>query len=200
MGTLSDTRGKRLAGCIRKSWIQNAIYAQEAPTDDPSWSLEDARHSAIVYKPSDIPNASDRTSMTRVPEKFWRHTSNWYHNVMSLLRNWYMIQAGTIDEAARKMQFDDELMGQLIRFVSSQRSRTYPRTTPQLRFFAHRSGRKTPRQGMGGANGHTPSIMDYARFNYVAQPEDSITRKGIFHVSVYTTNGQSNGATAGFPV
>lgn len=82
-------------------------------------SLEDARHSAIVYKPSDIPNASGpHINDPRTGEILETHI-NWYHNVMSLLRDWYMIQAGTIDEAARKMQLDDELMGQLIRFVSS---------------------------------------------------------------------------------
>lgn len=81
--------------------------------------MEDARHSAIVYKPSDIPNASGpHINDPRTGEILETHI-NWYHNVMSLLRDWYMIQAGTIDEAARKMQLDDELMGQLIRFVSS---------------------------------------------------------------------------------
>lgn len=104
---------------FEKAGFKNAIYALEAPTDDPSWSLEDARHSAIVYKPSDIPNASGpHINDPRTGEILETHI-NWYHNVMSLLRDWYMIQAGTIDEAARKMQFDDELMGQLIRFVSS---------------------------------------------------------------------------------
>lgn len=171
---------------FEKARFKNAIYALEAPTDDPSWSLEDARHSAIVYKPSDIPNASGpHINDPRTGEILETHI-NWYHNVMSLLRDWYMIQAGTIDEAARKMQLDDELMGQLIRFVSSHE-------VGHTLGLRHNFGsshtvpvEKLRDKAWVEANGHTPSIMDYARFNYVAQPEDGITRAGIFpRIGIY---------------
>lgn len=171
---------------FEKAGFKNAIYALEAPTDDPSWSLEDARHSAIVYKPSDIPNASGpHINDPRTGEILETHI-NWYHNVMSLLRDWYMIQAGTIDEAARKMQLDDELMGQLIRFVSSHE-------VGHTLGLRHNFGsshtvpvEKLRDKAWVEVNGHTPSIMDYARFNYVAQPEDGITRAGIFpRIGIY---------------
>lgn len=171
---------------FEKAGFKNAIYALEAPTDDPSWSLEDARHSAIVYKPSDIPNANGpHINDPRTGEILETHI-NWYHNVMSLLRDWYMIQAGTIDEAARKMQLDDELMGQLIRFVSSHE-------VGHTLGLRHNFGsshtvpvEKLRDKAWVEANGHTPSIMDYARFNYVAQPEDGITRAGIFpRIGIY---------------
>lgn len=171
---------------FEKAGFKNAIYALEAPTDDPSWSLEDARHSAIVYKPSDIPNASGpHINDPRTGEILETHI-NWYHNVMSLLRDWYMIQAGTINEAARKMQLDDELMGQLIRFVSSHE-------VGHTLGLRHNFGsshtvpvEKLRDKAWVEANGHTPSIMDYARFNYVAQPEDGITRAGIFpRIGIY---------------
>lgn len=171
---------------FEKAGFKNAIYALEAPTDDPSWSLEDARHSAIVYKPSDIPNASGpHINDPRTGEILETHI-NWYHNVMSLLRDWYMIQAGTIDEAACKMQLDDELMGQLIRFVSSHE-------VGHTLGLRHNFGsshtvpvEKLRDKAWVEANGHTPSIMDYARFNYVAQPEDGITRAGIFpRIGIY---------------
>lgn len=171
---------------FEKAGFKNAIYALEAPTDDPSWSLEDARHSAIDYKPSDIPNASGpHINDPRTGEILETHI-NWYHNVMSLLRDWYMIQAGTIDEAARKMQLDDELMGQLIRFVSSHE-------VGHTLGLRHNFGsshtvpvEKLRDKAWVEANGHTPSIMDYARFNYVAQPEDGITRAGIFpRIGIY---------------
>lgn len=171
---------------FEKAGFKNAIYTLEAPTDDPSWSLEDARHSAIVYKPSDIPNASGpHINDPRTGEILETHI-NWYHNVMSLLRDWYMIQAGTIDEAARKMQLDDELMGQLIRFVSSHE-------VGHTLGLRHNFGsshtvpvEKLRDKAWVEANGHTPSIMDYARFNYVAQPEDGITRAGIFpRIGIY---------------
>lgn len=171
---------------FEKAGFKNAIYALEAPTDDPSWSLEDARHSAIVYKPSDIPNASGPHINDPHTGEILETHINWYHNVMSLLRDWYMIQAGTIDEAARKMQLDDELMGQLIRFVSSHE---VGHTLGLRHNFG--SSHTVPVEKLRDkvwveANGHTPSIMDYARFNYVAQPEDGITRAGIFpRIGIY---------------
>lgn len=165
---------------FEKAGFKNAIYALEAPVNDPSWSLEDASHSAIVYKPSDISNASGpHVHDPRSGEIIETHV-NWYHNVMFLLRNWYMIQAGPVDPGARKAELDDDLMGQLIRFVSSHEVGH----TLGLR-HNYGSSATVPVENLRNkawveANGHTPSIMDYARFNYVAQPEDSISREGLF--------------------
>ena len=165
---------------FEKAGFKNAIFGKEAPTDDPTWSLEDARHSAIVYKPSDIPNASGpHVHDPRSGEILETHI-NWYHNVMSLLYNWYIVQAGAIDPGARKPMFDDELMGELIRFVSSHE---VGHTLGLRHNFG--SSNTVPVEKLRDkiwveANGHTPSIMDYARFNYVAQPEDNISRSGIF--------------------
>ena len=105
---------------------------------------------------------------------------NWYHNVMELIRNWYMIQAANSDPRARQMLFPDELMGQLIRFVSSHE---VGHTLGLRHNFG--SSSSVPVENLRNkawveANGHTPSIMDYARFNYVAQPEDNITSVGLF--------------------
>ncbi len=102
--------------------------AKPAPTpkEDPSWSMDDARNSVIVYKPLLwLTPAAPALPDPRSGEIRNTHI-NWYHNVMELLRNWYMVQAAAVDPRARKMEFDDELMGQLIRFVSS-RGRTYAR-------------------------------------------------------------------------
>lgn len=167
---------------FEKAGFKNAIYALEttSPLADPEWSLEDARFSAIVYKPSDIPNASGpHVNDPRSGEIIESHI-NWYHNVMSLVRNWYFVQCSPVDPGARKMLFDTELMGQLVRFVSSHEvghtlgmrhnfAGTASYTAEQLRdpkFLAE--------------NGHTTSIMDYSRFNYVAQPEDNIPRELLF--------------------
>lgn len=171
---------------FEKAGFKNAIIGKEAPTDDPTWSLEDARHSAIVYKPSDIPNASGpHVHDPRSGEILETHI-NWYHNVMNLLYNWYIVQAGAVDPGARKPQFDDELMGQLIRFVSSHEVGH----TLGLRHNFGSSNtvpvEKLRDKAWVEANGHTPSIMDYARFNYVAQPEDNISRSGIFpRIGIY---------------
>jgi hypothetical protein len=91
-----------------------------------------------------------------------------------------MVQAAAVDPGARKMKFDDDLMGNLIRFVSSHEVGH----TLGLRHNMGSSS-KTPVEKLRDkawveANGHTASIMDYARFNYVAQPEDNIGRAGLF--------------------
>ena len=167
---------------FEKAGFKNAIVGKMAPTkaENPEWSLEDARYSAIVYKPSDIGNASGPSiSDPRSGETMESHI-NWYHNVMELLRNWYFIQAAAVDPAARKMQFDDELMGQLIRFVSSHEVGHTLGLRHNYGSSASVPVEKLRDKAWVEANGHTPSIMDYARFNYVAQPEDNISQKGIF--------------------
>lgn len=165
---------------FEQAGFKNAIIGKEAPTDDPTWSLEDARHSAIVYKPSDIPNASGpHVHDPRSGEILETHI-NWYHTVMTLLYDWYIVQAGPIDPEAQKPVFSDELMGQLIRFVSSHEVGHTLGLRHNFGSSATVPVEKLRDKAWVEANGHTPSIMDYARFNYVAQPEDSISRKGIF--------------------
>jgi hypothetical protein len=164
---------------FEKAGFKNAIVAKEAPKNDPEWSLEDARHSAIVYKPSDVPNASGpHVHDPRSGEILESHI-NWYHNVMNLVRDWYFIQTAAVDPRARQLIFPDSLMGELIRFVSSHE---VGHTLGLRHNFG--SSSTVPVENLRNKawveqNGHTPSIMDYARFNYVAQPEDNISEKGL---------------------
>ncbi len=167
---------------FEKAGFKNAILAKRAPSrnEDSTWSLEDARNSAIVYKPSDIANASGPSISDPRSGEIMESHINWYHNVMSLLRDWYFIQTAPVDPGARKMTFDDELMGQLVRFVSSHE---VGHTLGLRHNFG--SSSSVPVENLRNKvwvekNGHTPSIMDYARFNYVAQPEDNISRVGLF--------------------
>ena len=167
---------------FEKAGFKNAIMAKMAPTkaEDSTWSLEDARNSAIVYKPSDIPNASGPSISDPRSGEIMESHINWYHNVMSLVRDWYMVQTAAVDPAARKMIFDDALMGELVRMVSSHEVGH----TLGLR-HNYGSSSTVPVENLRNkawveANGHTPSIMDYARFNYVAQPEDNISESGLF--------------------
>lgn len=167
---------------FEKAGFKNAIMAKPAPTfqEDSTWSLEDARFSAIVYKPSDIANASGPNVHDPRSGEILESHINWYHNVMNLLRNWYLIQCAPTDPRARKMEFDDELMGQLIRFVSSHE---VGHTLGLRHNFGSSSTvpvEKLRDKAWVEANGHTPSIMDYARFNYVAQPEDNISPVGLY--------------------
>ncbi|MGO4773170.1 zinc-dependent metalloprotease [Flavobacterium sp. W22_SRS_FK3] len=166
--------------------FKNAIVGKEWPEDDKTMSLEDARYSVVRYYASETPNAyGPRVSDPRSGEIIESHVG-WYHNVMKLVQKWYMIQVGPLDPKARKMHLDDEIMGQLIRFVSSHEIGH----TIGLR---HNMGASsaTPVENLRDkkwveANGHTVSIMDYARFNYVAQPEDNISPQGIYpRIGVY---------------
>ncbi len=164
---------------FEKAGYKNAIYALEAPANDPSWSLEDTRHSAIVYKASWVQNASGpNVNDPRTGEILEAHI-NWYHNITEILHDWYFIQASTCDTTARKMIFNDSLMGKLITYVCSHE---VGHTLGLAHNFAASS--TVPVDSLRNkswveANGICPSIMDYARFNYVAQPEDSIGEKGL---------------------
>ena len=160
--------------------FRNAIVGKEAPVDDSTWSMEDARHSVLVYHPSEVENASGPSVFDPRSGEILETHINWYHNVMDLLHKWYFIQAGAIDPRARKPQFDDALMGSLIRFVSSHE---VGHTLGLMHNWGASSTvpvEKLRDKAWVEAHGHTPSIMDYARFNYVAQPEDGIDEKGIF--------------------
>ena len=153
--------------------FSNAILAMDAPTaeEDPNWSAEDARYSVIRYLASDIQNASGPHVHDPRTGEILESDIQWYHNVMNLLRNWYFIQTAPANPEARAVKFDDAVMSELVRFVSShevghtlglqhnmQASAAYPVDSLRTRFTC--------------ANGIAPSIMDYARFNYVAQPGD----------------------------
>ena len=160
--------------------FKNAIQAREWPENDSTMSMEDARFSVIRYLPSETENAyGPRIVDPRSGEIIEAHVC-WYHNVMSLLTKWYMVQCGPLDKRARTMDFDDKLMGQLIRFVSSHE-------VGHTLGLRHNMGASfaTPVENLRDkkwveAHGHTSSIMDYARFNYVAQPEDHISERGLF--------------------
>ena len=120
---------------FEKAGFKNAIVGKMAPTkeEDSTWSLEDARNSAIVYKPSDIANASGPSISDPRSGEIMESHINWYHNVMELIRDWYMIQAANSDPRARQMVFPDELMGfGAICFVT--RSWTYTWSSSQFWF------------------------------------------------------------------
>ena len=165
---------------FEKAGFKNAIQGKEWDEKDSTMSVDDARFSVVRYLPSDVENAyGPNVHDPRSGEILESHIG-WYHNVMKLLHDWYMIQTAAVDPKARKMELDDELMGQLVRFVSSHEVGH----TLGLRHNMGSSSR-TPVEKLRDkawveANGHTASIMDYARFNYVAQPEDNISEIGLF--------------------
>lgn len=154
--------------------FKNAIIAKEAPTaeEDPDWSPEDIRYSVVRYLASPIPNANGPHVSDPRSGEILESDINWYHNVMSLLRGWFFVQTAAINPDAQRTSFEDEVMGRLIRFVSSHE-------VGHTLGLPHNMGSSVayPVDSLRSADftqkyGTAPSIMDYARFNYVAQPED----------------------------
>jgi hypothetical protein len=165
---------------FEQAGFKQAIVGKEWPENDTTMQVEDARYSFVRYLPSEIRNAyGPNIHDPRSGEIIQTHIG-WYHNVMSLLHNWYMIQAGAVDSRARNAVFDEKLMGELIRFVSSHE---VGHTMGLRHNFG--SSNRTPVDSLRSNSylakfGHTASIMDYARFNYVAQPEDNIQVENLF--------------------
>lgn len=166
---------------FERAGFKNAIIAKEAPQGEAAigWSLEDARHSAIVYKPSSHANAAGPVVTDPRSGEILESHINWYHNLMSILHDWYMIQCGPNDKRAQKMRFDDELMGELIRSVAAHEVGHTLGLTHNYGASSTVPVEKLRDREWLEKNGHTPSIMDYARFNYVAQPEDSVSERGL---------------------
>ncbi len=154
--------------------FKNAIIAADAPSkeEDPDWSPEDVRYSTVRYLASPIPNANGPHVSDPRSGEILESDINWYHNVMTLLRNWFFVQTAAINPDAQATEFDEEVMGRLIRFVSSHE-------VGHTLGLPHNMGSSVAYNvedlrdpEFTKKYGTAPSIMDYARFNYIAQPED----------------------------
>ena len=154
--------------------FKNAVIVKYPPSkdEDPDWSPEDVRYSTVRYLASPSLNANGPHVSDPRSGEIIESDINWYHNVMKLLRNWYFVQTAAVNPDARGVEFKNEVMGELIRFVSSHEfghtiglphnmgsSSAYPVDSLRSATFTKKYGT-------------APSIMDYARFNYVAQPGD----------------------------
>lgn len=158
--------------------FSNAIICKDAPSkkEDPDWDAEDARYSVIRWAASPIANAMGPSIQDpRSGETLSAHIIVW-NNIIELVENWYFSQAAATDARSRKMPFAEPLMGELLRYVIAHE-------VGHTLGLAHnfkasnwygpaqlRDPKFTEQNGVGC------SIMDYSRFNYVAQPQDHVTR------------------------
>nr|WP_218841831.1 zinc-dependent metalloprotease [Winogradskyella ursingii] len=154
--------------------FKEAIIAKDPPTveEDPDWSPEDARYSVVRYLASPIPNANGPHVSDPRTGEILESDINWYHNVMTLLRNWFFVQTAAINPDARGVAFKDEVMGRLIRFVSAHEVGHTLGLPHNMGSSVAYSVEKLRDPEFTKEFGTAPSIMDYARFNYVAQPGD----------------------------
>src|SRR5467141_2467754 len=159
---------------FRAAGFSNAITAKVAPVDDPNFDLDDARNSTIRWLPSTIENAYGPSVSDPRSGQIMNANIGFYHNVASLVEAWYWTQAGAADPRARQLPFPDSLMGLMVAYVATHEvghslglrhnmvaSTYYPVDSLRSKTFTCRM------------KGTSPSIMDYARYNYVAQPGDS---------------------------
>ena len=154
--------------------FKDGIIAMDPPANDPDWSPEDIRHTVVRWLPSTTENAQGPHTHDPRTGEILNGSVRMFHNILNLQRSWYFTQAAAVDPRARSLPMPDSLMGRLLQFVVAHEvghtiglqhdqigSSTYPADSVRSRTWVERMG-------------HSPSIMDYSRFNYVAQPEDSI--------------------------
>ncbi len=161
---------------FEQAGFKNAITAKEPDANDKDFDVDDVRYSVITYAASPKSNAMGPSVVDPRSGEIIEADIIWWHNVMTSLQSWMRIQTGPIDEKSRANVFDDNHMGEAIRFVSSHEvghtfglkhnmgsSYSFPVDSLRSKTFTDKMG------------GTSPSIMDYARYNYVAQPEDNVT-------------------------
>ena len=159
---------------FEEAGFKNAILAKDPPTkeENPDWSPEDVRYSVFRYLASETINANGGNVVDPRSGEIIEFSVNWYHNVLKLVRDWLVVQTGAVNEDARAVELKNELMGEGVRFIAAHEvghaiglphnmasSSAYPVDSLRSATFTKKYGT-------------APSIMDYARYNYVAQPED----------------------------
>ena len=161
---------------FEEAGFSNAVIAREAPSpeEDPDWSPEDARYSVVRWLPSTTENASGPHVHDPRTGEILETDIQFHHNVMNLLRDWYFVQVGPLDPRAQTLPLPDELMGELLAYVLTHEVGHTLGFQHNMKASSLYPPEKLRDPEWVKTMSHTPTLMDYARFNYVAQPEDGI--------------------------
>jgi hypothetical protein len=161
--------------------FKNAILARQAPSpqEDPSFSPEDARYSVVRWLPSTTENAVGPHINDPRTGEILEADIQFYHNVMNLLRSWYFLQVGAVDKRAQKLPMPDDLMGELVAYVVAHEVGHTLGFQHNMKASSMYPFEKVRDKNWVKTNGHVATLMDYSRFNYVAQPEDGIALEDL---------------------
>ena len=154
--------------------FKNAIIAKDAPfaDEDPDWDAEDARYSTIQWLPSTIENAQGPHVNDPRTGEILEADILMYHNILKLQRDWYFVQVSPLDARAQELPLPDDLMGELLAYVVTHEvghSIGFPHNMKASSAYSVEQLRDAK---FTKEYGTEASIMDYGRFNYVAQPGD----------------------------
>jgi hypothetical protein len=156
--------------------FRNAIVARMAPgpEEDPDYNPDDIRYSVIRWLPSTTQNAFGPNVHDPRTGEILNADIEFYHNMMNLVRNWYFVQVGPLDPGARQLPLSDDAMGRAIQLVIAHEVGHTLGLEHNLKASSMYPAGKVRDKDWVRKMGFTPSIMDYVRFDYVAQPEDGI--------------------------
>jgi hypothetical protein len=170
--------------------FRNAIVAKDAPSksEEAEWDPEDVRFSVVRWLPSTDENASGPNIHDPRSGEILEGDIQMYHNVLNLASMWYFAQVAPLDARAKSLPLPDDLMGRLVEFVVAHEIGHTLGFRHNMKASSLYTVAQIRDKNFVRENGHTPSIMDYARFNYVAQPEDGIAAEDLVpRVGAYDT-------------